>query len=178
MAKKVTKTITVNETDINVGEIIKQGADAPLAAQIAVKTLLEDQIAQLKAVVEVMDSKIKGNPYEATVKKLIADGVLDSESETPVIEVHTKYGDKVRVTLSAGTDSGFEVLKELSDKAKLDDDIIPDKYKKRNVTLDKAALEADFTDGTLPIVLKGYCSVCPTEITKLRKTTVKEKEEK
>ena len=86
--------------------------------------------------------------------------------------------DKVRVTLSAGTDSGFEVLKELSDKAKLDDDIIPDKYKKKNVTLDKAALEADFTDGTLPTVLKGYCSVCPTEITKLRKTTVKEKEEK
>lgn len=170
MAK--TKNVTINEKDFNVGEVINMGASAPVISQIVAETLIKDQIAQLKAVQEVLETRIKGTPYSETVKKLIAEGHIDSEDEKLSIEVLTVYGDTVKISISGGEDDGFEVSKDLADK-ELMETVVPDKYKKVNITLDKKAMAADYDDGTLPTALKGYCSKCPVEITKIRRSVAK-----
>lgn len=172
MKSKLVETIAVSEADIRLGEIIRMGTEAPVELRIAAQVLLEDQIAQLKSVNDVLKEQIRSTKYDDVVSKLISEGKLPSDSYKPAIEITTKLGDVIKVSLTGDIDAGFEISKEMSDKDILDS-VVPDKYKKISTTLDKKAIEADFDAGTLPDVLKSYCSKTPVEITKLRKSISK-----
>ncbi len=168
MAKTKKEIIKINEKDLSLKEILKQGADAPIEAKITASVILDDQIARLKAVADRLKEEVKSSKYDEVVKKLTAEGKISSIEAAPVVEISTITGDIISVSMSGGVDSNFD-CKELSEKAVMDS-LVPDKYKKITTTLDKKAIEADFDDGTLPDILKGYCSKAPTEILKLRKS--------
>ncbi len=170
--KKISEIVSVKETDLNVGEVIKKGAEAPIEQQVAVLAIIEDQIAQLKPVIEKLKEDIRSTKYDDLVEKLVDEGKLSSKDSKPVVEITTKLGDVIKVTISSDVDNGFSVSKELSEKEILES-LVPDKYKKTTVSLDKKAVEADFDAGTLPDILKGYVSKTPVEITKLKKSISK-----
>lgn len=170
--KKISEIVSVKETDLKVGEVVKKGAEAPIEQQVAVLVVIEDQIAQLKAVSEKLKEGIRSTKYDDLVEKLVDEGKLSSKDSKPVVEITTKLGDVIKVTISSDVDNGFSVSKEMSEKEILES-LVPDKYKKTTVSLDKKAIEADFDAGTLPDILKGYVSKTPVEITKLKKSISK-----
>ena len=168
----LTAFIPVNEKDIKMSELLKMGASAPICEVLATRAILEDQIANMKAIVDQLNDSIKTSTYSERIKEMVDAKIIPSEDSKPMIEVTTRYGDKITLAMSKGMDSGFVVSDAIKDKAILDS-VVPDKYKKVSVTIDKKAMEVDFDEGKLPEILKGYCSKNPTEVLKVRKSVKK-----
>ena len=173
-ARKNKQIIKLNEEDLNVKDILKN-ENSPTEQLIAAQIILEDQIESLKAAASIVEGKIKGKKFKDVVTDMSTRGVITTyawQETSPIVEITTKYGDTITVTLAKGEDAGFTVDKKLSDKATLDS-IVPDRYKKVSTLLDKKMIEADFEAGTLPAVLKAYCSKNPTEFLKMKKSAKK-----
>lgn len=174
MARKNKQIITMKEEDMNVKDILRNENSSP-EELIAAQVILEDQIESLKAAATIVEDKIKGKRFDDVVKDMESRGVIYTHSwqeTSPIVEITTKYGDVITVTISKGEDTGFAIDKKLSDKSTIDS-IVPDRYKKVSTLLDKKMIEADFEAGTLPAVLKAYCSKNPTEFLKTRKSVKK-----
>ena len=160
----------VSEKELDIADIYAKGASAPIADLVAAKVILEDQIARCKAAADSLDGVIKGKKYEDVAREFIGTSSDSPDDVSPMVVVHTIDDDTIKVTLFSKEDSGFDAS-GLKEKSVLDS-IVPEKYKKRTVTLDTRALEAAFTDGTLEDMLKSYCSVAPSTVTAMRKTVV------
>lgn len=163
--------IIVNEDDLDISTIRKQGDEASIEDVVGAIAILDDQIATCKAVKENLEQIVNGRSLDTICAEIATTRGLYSTDFVPVIEVHMATGETVAVTLSTKTSSGFDAS-GLKDKAVLDT-VVPDKYKKYSVTLDTKALEEAFNNGTLEDLLKSYCSVSPTTITAMRRTKVK-----
>ena len=170
MARKIKRTIEINEEDISVKDILKD-ENATVEQMIAAQVILEDQIEMLKACTNITTEKIKEKKYDDVVGDFETRGLMNSW-ESPVIQINTKYGGIIEVSLSKGEESGFTIDKKLSDKTVLDS-VVPQAYKKVSILLDKKKVEEDFEAGTLPPVLKTYCSKAPFEVLKMRKSVKK-----
>lgn len=166
-------SIAVKETDINIGKIIKEDIRNP-EELVAAILVIEDQIGALKHYDEHLKEVLRTTKYEDILDSLASRALIGDKEEKVVIDVTTKLGEKIGATLYEDVDSCFVVAKDLSDKAVLDT-VVPDKYKKISVLLDKKKIEEDFEKGTLPDTLKIYCSKSPMKITKIRKTIAKKK---
>lgn len=171
--RKNTKEIMVDASTIVVKDIIAQGKNAPIELRVAAVAILKNTIgevqgdlSQLKRIEEEVSHGIETTEYDSLIKKMISDGILSSDDEKPVFVIKGKDGSKMTVTMSAGHDDQFEVDPSISAKSTLD--IIPDQYKKVNITLDKKAIEADFNAGVLPTSIARFCSKNPIDITKLK----------
>lgn len=163
--------VQVNEKDISLAKIIAAESVVP-EEMIAATVILEDQIAALKNLNDHVKQMLRATRYEDIVDNLSARSLIDDKEGKIAVEITTKLGDVVTATVYKDIDTCFEVSKDMSDKDVLST-VVPDKYKKVSVLLDKKRLEEDFDAGTLPDTLKGYCSKSPVEITKIRKTTPK-----
>lgn len=163
------KVFNIEEKDINVGKILRAGVTnaTPIEQIIAIKVLLDDEVTRYKGYIDFLEEKIKNSDYEANLKSrgLIEDG------DKVEVAVKTRYGDDITVTVSKGTDSGFNIdaLKEKS----VMDSVVPDAYKKISVTLDKKKLESDYDAGLLSEDIKRFIKKDPKIITKLRKSIKK-----
>ena len=163
------KVFNIEEKDINVGKILRAGVTnaTPIEQIIAIKVLLDDEVSRYKGYIDFLEEKIKNSDYEANLKSrgLIEDG------DKVEVAVKTRYGDDITVTVSKGTDSGFNIdaLKEKS----VMDSVVPDAYKKISVTLDKKKLESDYDAGLLSEDIKRFIKKDPKIITKLRKSIKK-----
>ena len=164
--------ITIKEEDINIKDILKDEEAAP-EMLIAASIILDDQIESLKACSTVLDEKIKNQKYDDIVKRAKDEGKLQNWKDEPEYVIETRYGGKIRVRIAKGEDDGFQIDKKLSEKSTLDS-VVPDRYKKVSVLLDKKEVEKDFNAGTLPPLMKSYCSKSPFEFLKVRKTVEKE----
>lgn len=171
--KKLTWDINVNETELKISEIIKNKGEGNPQDVIAAIALISEQIARLKSVNDMLTEHIREKDYDAIVDSLTDEGYLPSRDYAPVIKVKSKYGTEVKITLSSDVENNFEVSKDLSDKA-LMDTVVPDKYKKYSVTLDKKVMESDYLSGAMPEILKRYCKTSPETVTKMKKTAIKE----
>ena len=165
--------IPINENDIDIARIIANDVKKP-EEMIAATIVLEDQIAALKNLNDNIKEKLRTSKYDEILESLESRALIGDKEGKVAVEVTTKLGEVVTATIYKDTDSCFEVSKCMSDKAILDT-VVPDKYKKVSVLLDKKRLEEDFEAGTLPDTLKIYCSKSPVEITKIRKTVAKKK---
>lgn len=166
------ETISVKETEVNLGNIVSAGAKAPVETRVAAQVLIEDRIERLKILNEALKLSIKNSRYEDLVKQLAEEGKISSSEIKPVVEISTVMGDTIKVNISKGINDGFSISDKISEK-EIFDSLVPDKYKKVQVSLDKKAIEKDFEDGVLPDILKGYVTKTPMEIVKLRKTIMK-----
>lgn len=166
------ETISIKETEVNLGNIISAGGKAPVEMRVAAQILVEDRIARLKIYNEALKLSIKNSRYEDLIEQLAKEGKISSGEIKPVVEISTVMGDTIKVNISKGTDDGFAISDKISEK-EIFDSLVPDKYKKVQVSLDKKAIEKDFEDGVLPDILKGYVTKTPMEIVKLRKTIMK-----
>ena len=186
MAKRKTKKeIVLEASSISVGEItnkLKEGAEVPVELRVAAVALLRKTEAEVKADLrrlektdDVISRGIEGTTYDSIIDSLIRDGRLESVDEKPEFIVIARDKTKIKVTLSNRHDDQFEVDPSLAAKATLD--LVPDQYKKVNITLNKAAIEADFNSGTLPATLKRFCSKNPVDITKMSVTIPKDTKE-
>lgn len=172
------KEIIVQEKDINVSDIVKMGDGAPVELQVAAWCILKDTIEKLKdnvsqltTVCGAVEGRVTSKKYEDVMKRLVDEGKIWSVDDKAVFKVTTKDGGVINVSMSAGVDKRFEIDPALSAKSTMD--IIPEKYKKVSVTLDKAAIEGDYDEGLLPDLLKSYCNKAPVDIIKLRRTKEK-----
>ena len=174
MAKrKLTWDIEVNEKEVSIGNIVKNKGKGKTQDVIAAIVLIDEQIAQLKSVNDMLKEKLKNEDFDTIMDEFVMDDDLPCKDYTPVIKVKSKYGTEIKVVLSADTENNFEVSKDLSDKSLLDS-IVPDKYKKYSVTLDKKVMESDYLSGDMPEILKRYCKTSPETVTKMKKTSTKE----
>ncbi len=163
------ETIRIKEDEFNLGKVLKQGSSASIDQKIGALTLIENQIARLKVCQDSLKAEISSSTYEGAVAELTAAGKVSAESAQPVVEIIRKSGEVISVLLMDGSDNGFEISKEIKEKAVLDG-LVPDKYKKVSITLDSKAIENDFESGALPDILKPYVSQHPKKVLKLRKT--------
>lgn len=173
-SKKSYVNIPVEEAGLRLGEIITEGTKAPIEKLIAAKVILEDQAAQCKAAAEALDRSIHGLSFDDIRSTLVDRGIMFDAAATPVVEVSTKLGDLIKVTISETEESGFDIS-GMKDKSVIET-LVPEKYKKVSVSLDAKAIEADYDAGTLPDALKSYCSKAPARVIKLRKSISKKGE--
>ena len=174
-SKKETKAraiVTVKEADLKIGDVIRRD-DRDIENVVAAIALLDDQMARLKMATDKLKDYVAGEHIDSIIDSLIHRGLIGAEVTpeecTPVIEVVTKFGEKISVELSESLESNFDIKREL--------DKIPDAYKKVVINLDKKKLEADFDADSLPAEVKALCSKSPAWITKMKKNAVKEKKE-
>jgi hypothetical protein len=186
MAKrKIKKQLVVDASTISVKDIadkVKAGAEVPVELRVAAIALIRKTVAEVEADLrkleqtdEAISRGIKGATYDSIIDGLIRDGRLESVDEKPEFIIIAKDKTKVKVGLSSRHDDQFEVDPSLAAKSTLD--LVPDQYKKVNITLNKAAIEADFNSGSLPVTLKRFCSKNPVDITKISVTIVKDTKE-
>lgn len=177
MARKKTYELEINTKEFKVSDILNKGSEAPLELRIASLAILKSSIAEMsgelakwKGVYETLCNEITTSSFEKTNEKLreayeARTGLWVSEDCSPKILIKTKDGSTMKVTVKAGVDKRFEINSALKGKAVLD--LIPNEYKTVSVALNKKAIEADFDKGSLPELLRRYCSSAPIDITKL-----------
>lgn len=165
------ETISVKEAEINLGNIISEGVKAPAEMMIAAQALIEDRIARLKIINEALKLSIKNSRYENLVEQLAKEGKISSKEIKPIVEISTAMGDTIKVNISKGVDAGFAISDKMTE-GEIFETLVPNRYKKTQVSLDKKAVEKAFEDGSLPEILKGYVTKTPVEIVKLRKTII------
>lgn len=174
--RKYPVEMTVDSREISVKEILKQGKGAPYEHRIAAIAILKNTInkltgdlSQLKGLYENMYDDITTTDYDIIAedlrKKIASTGSYVPSDATPVLKIIEKDGTILTASLKSGKDDRFEIDGALGAKATLD--MIPDKYKKVNITLDKKVIETDFNTGTLPDMLKRFCSKDPISTTKI-----------
>lgn len=167
-------TIVVNEKSINVSEVLSSGDHAEFEQLLAAKILLEDQISKCKAASEMLAQVISGRTYGSVVAELQERGILTpSEDKLPVFEVQTRFGDSVKISVSSGTETKYD-LSRLKDKGVFDG--LPDKYKKISTTLDARAVESAYESGALEDLLSKNVIKTVRPVLKLRKSVTKTKE--
>jgi len=177
MAKTRKTTISINENDFSVKDVILKGADAPLehriCSMIKLKSVMDkisNELAQLKVVYEEISNSVTTVSYEENIKSLVKRGVIWNSDYKPVFEFSTNDGGVYSVNISQGIDECFAIDPHLSQKAVIDS--LDERYKKVSISLDKAVIKSEFESGALPASLSMFCSKNPVEITKLR-TSVK-----
>lgn len=181
--KKTNKIIKINTDSINVKEIIEKGDKATLEERVGAAVVVKytlDQIAaeksQAEAIYNLLASSITSVPFGDNLDKLLSSGAISyPASEKPVFEVSDSKGVLATAYINEGNDDQFKIDPALSVKATLDK-IVPEQYKKVNITLNKSAVEKDYNAGTLPKPLAVFCSKDPIEITKLIIKATKEEE--
>lgn len=177
--RKYPVEMTVDSREISVKEILKQGKGAPYEHRIAAIAILKNTInkltgdlSQLKGLYENVYDDITTTDYDIIAedlrKKIASTGSYVPSDATPVLKIIEKDGTILTASLKSGKDDRFEIDGALGAKATLD--MIPDKYKKVNITLDKKVIETDFNTGTLPEMLKRFCSKDPISTTKITVT--------
>ncbi len=166
---KLVANIAINESDLKVSDVLKMGASAPITQIAAAKAIVDDRIGTLKALSESCDKLLKGKTYSEAIDDLVDKKILPDADYRPIITVKTNYGNTITLAVTQRNESGFEISDDIKDKSVMDS-IVPDKYKKVQVVLDKKAIENDFDNGTLPALLKGYCSKAPREAVMIRKS--------
>ena len=176
------KEIRIDGSTLSVKEIVEKGENAPLTSKIAAMAILKEKIeqvqgdlSQLKKIEEMVSADIETTGYNVHIDELVKDGELTSKEQKPIFFIKTKPGAEIKVTMCEGKDERFKIDSSLSAKATLD--IIPDRYKNVSVTLNKKAIEGDYNAGILPETFKSYCSKSPIDITKIKVTIDKKKEE-
>lgn len=168
--------MTIDSREISVKKILKQGKGAPYEHRIAAIAILKNTInkltgdlAQLKGLYENVYDDITTTDYETIAAdlrgKIASTGSYVPSDATPVLKIIEKDGTILTASLKSGKDDRFEVDGSLGAKATLD--MIPDKYKKVNITLDKKVIETDFNSGDLPEMLKRFCSKDSIPTTKI-----------
>ena len=165
--------VPIKENDLDIAKLVANGTKKP-EEMIAAIVVLEDQIAALKHLDDHIREMIRTTKYEDILESLESRALIGDKESKVAIEVTTKLGEVVTATIYKDIDSCFQVAKDMSDKTVLDT-VVPEKYKKVSVLLDKKRLEEDFEAGTLPDTLKIYCSKSPVEVTKIRKTMARKK---
>lgn len=166
----MTQKIALREQDLKLSKILTKPSEAPIEEIIATSAILEEQMAQLKAANEQLKQLIITTKYDLAVADLAKRGKMIGGCGKPVIEVETKLGTTISVSMYSAVDPCFSIDKELSDKEILDS-VIPEKYKKISIALDKKQIETDYRAGTLPDFIRDRCKESPVEILKTRKST-------
>ena len=179
--KKVNKVIAIDATGLRCDEILKKGDLATIYEKVAAAAMLDAAVDQIEADMKILKAHqqqelgyLKSQKYEDHHKTLEADGHV-YEDEVPVFEVKMRGGRKATVTMKADTEAKFEIDKALSAKATMD--VIPELYKKVNITLNKDMIEKAYKDKTLPELMSRLCSLEEVETTKIRVVQEKEKKE-
>ena len=185
MAKRKAKhNVTVDTTTLKISEIIKQGKDAPLEHRIAAVTMMkaridaiEAQVNEWKGAYEAVYNAISTNSYE-DLKRQYEEESGETLGEDTDLEftIISKTAGTFKVTLKGDTDKRFEIDAGLKAKATLD--MVPDSYKTVSINLNKKAIEKAYDEGTLPDYIRKFCSSAPIDITKLRITAEKVKDDK
>ena len=176
MSKSTKKEIIkIDESTFPLSSILAKPEAAKAEELVAAMLFGEQLLTEIKAKVDNVKKVVSGLKFSSVKEDLVSRGLLTEEDATPVVEVTFKpRRDKkespapIAVSLETGIDSGFTVDKELTSKA-IFDTIVPDRYKKTVVGLDKKALEEDYDNDTLPEALRGYCSKAPVEVFKTKK---------
>jgi len=174
--RKYPVEMTIDSREISVKEILKQGKGAPYEHRIAAIAILKNTInkltgdlSQLKGLYENVYDDITTTDYDTIAAdlrgKIASTGTYVPSDATPVLKIIEKDGTVLTASLKSGKDDRFEIDGSLGAKATLD--MIPDKYKKVNITLDKKVIETDFNKGDLPEMLKRFCSKDPISTTKI-----------
>lgn len=163
------KNINIHEKDLNIKKILEEGSNSPIEELIALKVLLDDEIARCECHAKFLDEAIKSLDYE---ENMLSRGLIEKGDKVE-IDVATKYGDTIAVSVSKGVEKNFNIdaLKE----KKTMDSIVPDKYKKTSILLDKKKIETDYEAGTLSEEMRSLIKNAPRLITKIRKTLKGEK---
>ena len=163
------KVLVIKENELKVGKILKEGITnaTPVENLIAAKVLLDEEISKYKAYADLLDETIKNTDYEKNMK----DRGVINDGDKVEVAIETVYGDTISVSVSRGLDSGFDI-DALKEKAIMDT-LVPDAYKKINVTLDKKKIENDYELGLLSEDIKRFIKKNPRMITKLRRSIKK-----
>lgn len=185
MAKKKAKhNVSIDTSTLEISKIIKQGKDAPLGHRIAAVTMMkgridaiEAQVNEWKAAYEAVYNAISTNSYEDLKKQYEEEsGEILGEDTDLEFTIISKTAGTFKVTLKGDTDKRFEIDAGLKAKATLD--MVPDSYKTTTISLNKKAIEKAYDEGTLPDYIRKFCSSAPIDITKLRITAEKVKDDK
>ena len=166
----MSQKIILREKEMNLSKILTKASESPIEEVIAASAILEEQMAQLKAANEHLKELIVTSKYDLAVSDMVARGKMIAGLGKPEIEIETKLGTKISISLYSAVDPCFSISKELSDK-EIIDAVIPAKYKKITTSLDKKQIEADYRAGTLPDFIREKCKESPVEILKTRKST-------
>jgi hypothetical protein len=109
---------------------------------------------------EITD-EIVNTSYEDIKAGLIAEGKLCA-GEEPVI----KIGDDIAVSLGTHTGSIFEIDSDIKD-------ILPDRYKKQIIVINKEQIKEDYEKDLLPTAMRSYCSSHKVTVTKMTQRKLK-----
>lgn len=163
MARKQPEVIIEVEdlTYAQAKDVVMQGSSACIEHRIAAAQILSELGEGLTKLSEQLTKSVEETSLDDIQSDLVERGLchVTGTDFTPVI----KIGDRVKIKLSSKDKKTFNVLKEIKDVESL----IPDKYLKKTVAIDKAAFEKAYEDGTLEDIFKSYVSSTTSVITKM-----------
>ena len=184
MAAKKKNIIKVDANDVNIDEILSQGSKADykdmLSAIGIIQAHLESYDQMVKAYedgAKFLKNSISITDYDAVIKNLVENGVLNSEDEQLVVEVTVPVDDKSivkTVTLNNKKSDNFaldetiykDVMHDKIEKVireSLTGVLTPEQFSKYiKLKFNQKQMEADLALGLLPAILLDYCSTSPT----------------